>query len=191
MAVELADAHPPVLFDGQPNIVIYHENNYIANTAMSDLAPFHNAAAVVSTVDQLRGNLSHQNGPAHVVLILPRQAEPAARDFVQQQVLTHPSVTNVVPFFLDGGATSPQIMNTTLINKCHAMNSNAMSRTRTACAEANNDNIAYCLQHQFYYERSHDIGLANLFVMQAHERVRLNLAYLDRWMRELEWGMSV
>ena len=190
MAVELGDAHPPVLFDGQPNIVIYHENNYIANTT-TDLAPFHNVAAVVSTADQLAGNLSNQNGPAHVVLILSRQTEPAARDFVQQQVLTHPSATNVVPFFLDGGATDPQIMNTHVISQCHPIDSNVMSRTRTACAEANNDNITSCLQHKSCYEQTNDIGLANLFVIRAYERLLLNRAYLDRWTKELDLGMTV
>ena len=190
MAVELGDAHPPVLFEDQPKIGVYHENNYIDNTT-TDLAPFHNVATVISTVDQLATNLSNQNSSFQVVLILPRQTESAAKDFIQHKVSIHPSAKTIVPFFLDGDATDPQIMNTNAVNECHPINSNVMSRTRTACAEANNDNITYCLQHQFYYEQSHDIGIANLCVIQAHERARLNRAYLDRCTKELDLGMTV
>ena len=190
MEVQPGYARPLDPFDDQHNIVIYHENNYIANIDI-DLAPFHSAAAVVSTVDQIRGHLSHQNGPAHVVVILPRQAEPTARNFVQHEVLTHPSVEAIVPFFLDGGATNPQVMNVNAVNQCHPINSNVMARTRMACAAAINDNIAYCLRMRSYYEERYAMNSAIHFMTRANEGTRLNRAFLDRWITELDLGMAI
>ena len=190
MLPQLGDAHPPILFDDQPKIVIYHENEFIARRE-SDLGPFHKVAILVNTADQLGDNLRNQNGSLQVVLILPRQAEPAARNFVHQEVLPHPNATQIVPFFLDGGATDPKIMNTDLINACHPIDSDVMAQTRVACAKTNNDNISYCLGYQNYYEGLNENSLANLHAIQALNRVGLNLAYLARLTQELNLDMVV
>ncbi|CAF0858926.1 unnamed protein product [Adineta steineri] len=185
MAVVLGPAHPPQLFEDEPTLIIFDHDGYFVNPPV-DLKPFFDIAKIENDQMAFTGRLNNPNGFFIIAIILPQLNQHQVLPFVQQNVLTYPSVQLFYLFFANSIGNNLAANCGPKLIECYSMTSRTLAQTRAVCSKANDLNIEYCERHRVQYEDQGNNGVANLFAQQKLDRLSLQIRYLEQSRRELE-----
>ena len=157
---------------------------HIANSNAA-LAPFHNIVNYILLRADFVEQLCRPHRSFTIAMIFPYDNEQDVGHFIQGYVLMHRSAELLHIFSNNNYTSNLRALCGARLISCGRITHMTTRQIREICARTNDLNIAYCENYRLKHENADNIGLANLFAVQKHERIRLQLQYNAILRREI------